>query len=118
MHTVDDAAPGRRHNLPAERTPFIGRTAALAEGVDGLVLLCAGGGGLSILGDLFLTDPSATFGDQAANAIKNLAGPTVGSATELLFKNFAGNIWEAAEGKDTHWQAEAAAWVRSNTPGA
>jgi hypothetical protein len=76
------------------------------------------GGGLSILGDLFLTDPSATFGDQAANAIKNVAGPTVGSATELLFKNIAGNIWEAADGKDTHWQAEAAAWVRSNTPGA
>jgi hypothetical protein len=76
------------------------------------------GGGLSILGDLFLTDPGASFGDQAANAIKNVAGPTVGSAFELVHKNIAGNIWEAAQGKDTHWQAEAAAWVKSNTPGA
>lgn len=76
------------------------------------------GGGLSIMGDLFLTDPSATWGDQAANAIKNVAGPTLGSANELLFKNILGNVWEAADGKDTHWQAEAAAWVKSNTPGA
>ena len=76
------------------------------------------GGGLSIMGDLFLTDPGASFGDQAANAIKNIAGPTVGSAFELVYKNIAGNVWEAAQGKDTHWQAEAASWVKSNTPGA
>lgn len=76
------------------------------------------GGGLSIMGDLFLTDPSGSFGDQAASAIKNVAGPTVGSAFELVYKNIAGNVWEASQGKDTHWQAEAAQWVRSNTPGA
>ena len=76
------------------------------------------GGGLSIMGDLFLTDPSGSFGDQAASAIKNVAGPTVGSAFDLVYKNIAGNVWEAAQGKDTHWQAEAASWVKSNTPGA
>ena len=76
------------------------------------------GGGLSILGDLFLTDPSATFGDQAGNFAKNALGPTVGSASELVLKNISGNIWEAAQGKDTHWEAELAAWAKSNTPGA
>jgi len=76
------------------------------------------GGGLSIMGDLFLVDPTAGYGDQAANAIKNIAGPSVGSVTELLVKNVAGNAWEAASGKDTHIGAELSSWVRSNTPGA
>ena len=76
------------------------------------------GGGLSIAGDLFLTDPSTTFGDQAGNFAKNALGPTVGSASELVLKNLSGNIWEAAQGKDTHWEAELAAWAKSNTPGA
>ena len=76
------------------------------------------GGGLSIMGDLFLTDPTASYGDQAANLAKNIVGPTVGSAADLLIKNLAGNIWEASAGKDTHWQAELASWAKSNTPGA
>ena len=76
------------------------------------------GGGLSIMGDLFLTDPSASWGDQGANAVKNLMGPTIGSASDLVLKNIAGNIWESSQGKDTHWAAELSGWVRSNTPGA
>lgn len=76
------------------------------------------GGGLSIMGDLFLTDPSATFGDQAGNFAKNVLGPTIGSASDLVLKNVAGNIWEASKGKDTHWEAELLQWTRSNTPGA
>jgi hypothetical protein len=76
------------------------------------------GGGLSILGDLFLVDPSTSFGDQAGNFAKNALGPTVGSAADLALKNIAGNIWEASLGKDTHWEAELANWAKSNTPGA
>jgi hypothetical protein len=26
-------------------------------------------------------------------------------------------MWQAAEGKDTHWQAELARWAQSNAPG-
>jgi hypothetical protein len=78
----------------------------------------AQGGGLSILGDLFLTDPAATMGDQAGNLAKNLLGPTVGSASDLVLKNISGNIWDAARGKDTHWEADLANWAKSNTPGA
>ena len=76
------------------------------------------GGGLSIMGDLFLTDPTASFGDQAGNFAKNVLGPTIGSASDLVLKNVAGNIWEASKGKDTHWEAELLQWTRSNTPGA
>jgi hypothetical protein len=76
------------------------------------------GGGLSILGDLFLVDPSTTFGDQAGNFAKNVLGPTIGSAADLVLKNISGNIWEASQGKDTHWEAELLQWARSNTPGA
>lgn len=78
----------------------------------------AQGGGFGIAGDLFLIDPSSSGSDAAATAIKNLAGPTVGSATELILKNVTENVWQAAEGKDTHWQAEMTKWVQSNTPGA
>jgi hypothetical protein len=76
----------------------------------------AQGGGLGIAGDMLLVDPSGSPGDATATAIKNLAGPTVGSATELLLKDVVENIWQAAKGKDTHWGAELASWVKSNTP--
>lgn len=78
----------------------------------------ATGGGLGILGDLILKDPSGGAGDSTATAIKNLAGPSVGSAMELLVKNAIENAHEAANGKDTHWQAELVNWSKSNTPGA
>jgi hypothetical protein len=77
----------------------------------------AQGGGLGIAGDMLLVDPSSSPGDATATAIKNLAGPTVGSAMELLLKDVVENIWQAAQGKDTHWGAELASWVKSNTPG-
>lgn len=78
----------------------------------------ATGGGLGIAGDLLLVDPQGGAGDAAATLVKNLAGPAVGSATELLAKNIVENAWQAAEGKDTHWQAELLNWTKSNTPGA
>jgi hypothetical protein len=77
----------------------------------------AQGGGLSIAGDLFLVDPANSSTDAATNAIKTLAGPTVGTATDLAFKNISENIWQAAEGKDTHWEAELFAWAKAQTPG-
>lgn len=76
----------------------------------------AQGGGFGIAGDMLLVDPSSSPGDATANAIKNLAGPTIGSATELLLKDVVENIWQAAEGKDTHWAAELASWARNNAP--
>lgn len=78
----------------------------------------AQGGGLSIAGDLFLVDPANSSTDAATNAIKNLAGPTVGTVTDLLLKNITENVWQAAEGKDTHWEAEMFAWAKAQTPGA
>jgi hypothetical protein len=78
----------------------------------------AQGGGFGIAGDLFLIDPSGSATDTSTTAIKNLVGPTVGTAAELVLKNITENIWQAAEGKDTHWQAELANWAKSNTPGA
>jgi hypothetical protein len=77
----------------------------------------AQGGGLGIMGDLMLVDPSNSPGDSATNAIKNLAGPVVGSVFEVVFKDIVENIWQATEGKDTHWAAELASTARSNIPG-
>lgn len=78
----------------------------------------AQGGGFGIAGDMLLVDPSGSPGDATAAAIKNLAGPVIGSATELLLKDLTENIWQASEGKDTHWQAELASWAKSNVPSA
>lgn len=78
----------------------------------------AQGGGFGIAGDLFLIDPASSGTDSATTAIKNLAGPTVGTATELVLKNVTENVWQAADGKDTHWEAELAGWAKAQTPGA
>lgn len=78
----------------------------------------AQGGGFAIAGDLFLVDPSDSGTDAATTALKNFAGPAIGSAAELVLKDIGENIWQASEGKDTHWQAELASWAKSQTPGA
>lgn len=77
----------------------------------------AQGGGLSIAGDLFLIDPASSATDSATTAVKHVAGPTVGTATEILFKDMAEN-WQASEGKDTHAAAELLSTVKAQTPGA
>ena len=74
------------------------------------------GGALGFLGDLLLQDPSEAPGDAASNAVKNLAGPALGTAFEAAFKLGAENAWQAAEGKDTHIAAEAMRFAKSNTP--
>ncbi len=78
----------------------------------------ATGGGLGIAGDMLLVDPQGGAGDATATFTKNFAGPAIGTAGELLAKNIVENAWQAAEGKDTHWQAELLNWAKSNTPGA
>jgi len=76
----------------------------------------AQGGGLGIVGDFLLTDPTENPGDATANAIKNVAGPTVGSAFDIGYKLGVENIFEAAHGKDTHFTAEAIRTARSHLP--
>lgn len=76
------------------------------------------GGGLSIVGDLFLVDPADSGMDSASTLAKNVLGPAFGSVAELGLKNVSENIWQAAEGKETHWEAELFAWGKAQTPGA
>lgn len=76
----------------------------------------AQGGGMGIVGDFLLTDPTENPGDATANAIKNVAGPTVGSFFDIGYKLGVENIYEAAKGKDTHAAAEAIRIGRSHLP--
>lgn len=78
----------------------------------------AQGGGLSIAGDLFLVDPASSPGDAMATLSKNVLGPSFGAVGELVSKVVIENLWQASEGKDTHWEAELASWARQQTPGA
>ncbi|WP_338615553.1 hypothetical protein [Pigmentiphaga sp. CHJ604] len=76
----------------------------------------AQGGGLGIVGDLFLTDPTENFGDSAANAIKNIAGPAIGSGSDVVLKLGLENIYQAAAGDETHLGAESLRVLRSHLP--
>jgi hypothetical protein len=76
----------------------------------------AQGGGLGIVGDFLLTDPTENPGDSTANAIKSLAGPTIGSAFDIVGKLGVENVYQAAHGKDTHVGAEAVRVARSHLP--
>lgn len=76
----------------------------------------AQGGGLGIVGDFLLTDPTENPGDATANAIKNVAGPTIGSLFDVGYKLGVENIYEKAAGKDTHFGAEAFRTIRAHLP--
>ncbi|HWK72177.1 MAG TPA: hypothetical protein VNS29_15190 [Burkholderiaceae bacterium] len=76
----------------------------------------AQGGGAGFVGDFLLSDPTDNYGDATANAIKNLAGPTVGSVFDVGYKLGVENIYQAMAGKDTHIGAEALRTARSHTP--
>ena len=76
----------------------------------------AQGGGLGIVGDFLLTDPTENPGDSTANAIKNIAGPVIGSAFDVVGKLGVENAYQAAHGKDTHAGAEAIRVARSHLP--
>lgn len=74
------------------------------------------GGAMGILGDLLLQDPSDAPGDTVSTTTKNLAGPVLGAGFEAAFKLGVENVWQLAEGKDTHAAAEALRFAKSNTP--
>lgn len=76
----------------------------------------AQGGGLGIVGDFLLTDPTENPGDSTANAIKNIAGPSIGSAFDLVGKLGLENVYEASAGKDTHIGAESLRFARGHLP--
>lgn len=74
------------------------------------------GGGLGIVGDFLLTDPTENPGDATANAIKNVAGPTIGSLFDVGYKLGVENIYETAAGKDAHFAAEGVRTLRGHLP--
>ncbi|WP_369952090.1 hypothetical protein [Ralstonia syzygii] len=76
----------------------------------------AQGGGLGIVGDFLLTDPTQSPGDAAANAFKSAAGPIAGSMADVGLKLGIANIYKAANGKETHASAEALNITRSHLP--
>jgi hypothetical protein len=75
----------------------------------------AQGGGLSIVGDFLLNDPSDQPGDSLGNLTKTAAGPAIGAVGELATKTLT-NAYKAAKGKPTHAAAEAVQWGRANLP--
>lgn len=75
----------------------------------------AQGGGLSIVGDFLLNDPTDQPGDSLGNLTKTAAGPALGAVGELATKSLT-NAYKAAKGKPTHAAAEAVQWGRANLP--
>lgn len=76
----------------------------------------AQGGGLGIVGDFLLTDPTQSPGDAAANAFKSAAGPVAGTVADVGLKLGITNIYKAANGKETHAGAEALNILRQHLP--
>lgn len=76
----------------------------------------AQGGGLGFLGDTLLSDPGDSFGQASANFIKNIAGPSIGSAADIVIKLGVENAWQKAKGKETHAMAETVQVARSHLP--
>ncbi|WP_175040142.1 hypothetical protein [Burkholderia contaminans] len=75
----------------------------------------AQGGGLSIAGDFLLADTTQDWGNGAANYIKNIAGPLIGSAADLMLIAKS-NFDKAANGDETHAGAQSLRWARSHLP--
>lgn len=76
----------------------------------------AQGGGLSIVGDTLLNDPGDNPGDVAANALKSVAGPAIGTVADAVLKVGAANVWKASKGGQTHALAETVSLARANLP--
>lgn len=76
----------------------------------------AQGGVMSIMGDILLADSTEEGGSFAAKTVSSIAGPTIGSASDLTLKIIKGNIDKAAAGKETHAGAESLTWLRSHLP--
>lgn len=71
------------------------------------------GGSLGIYGDFLFSDATQHGGSPLAT----LEGPVLGEV-EDMFNLTQGNIMRAAQGKKTHFGAEAVKMVKGNTPGA
>lgn len=76
----------------------------------------AQGGGLGILGDLFITAAGRQGQSMGTAALSSVAGPVIGSGFELVYDVGIENLKEAAQGKDTHAGAEAFRWLRGHLP--
>ncbi len=76
----------------------------------------AKGGGLGFMGDLMLSGMGSHGQSQASSAIGSVAGPVVGSVSEAVYDLGFENLQEVAQGKDTHFGAEAFRWIRGHTP--
>jgi len=75
----------------------------------------AQGGGLSIVGDMLLNDPSDTPGGFAGATAGTLLGPTVGSAIKVVGTGVE-NAYRAAQGKDTHMAAQSLTIAKGHMP--
>ncbi|MFT3720419.1 hypothetical protein [Pseudorhodoferax sp.] len=76
----------------------------------------AQGGGAGYLGDLLFKDPSESRMTRAEQTVGSILGPSIGAAAGLAEDVVRSNIWEAAQGKDTHAAAEALRWGNSQMP--
>ncbi|MBU9417147.1 hypothetical protein KTE23_11250 [Burkholderia multivorans] len=74
------------------------------------------GGGLAFVGDMLLQDPNSQFGSPGANALKSLAGPSLGAMFDLVYGMGIGGIYKAANGRPTDTGAQAVNLARSHTP--
>lgn len=75
----------------------------------------AQGGGLSIVGDMLLNDPSETPGGFAGATAGTLLGPTVGSAIRVVGTGVE-NAYRATQGKDTHMAAQSLNIAKGHLP--
>lgn len=74
------------------------------------------GGGLAFVGDMLLQDPNSQFGSPGANALKSLAGPSLGAMFDLVIGMGVAGTYKAAQGKPTDVGAQAVNLARSHTP--
>ena len=65
---------------------------------------------------MLLQDPNSQFGSPGANALKSLAGPSLGALFDLVYGIGIGGVYKAAQGKPTDIGAQAVNLARSHTP--
>jgi hypothetical protein len=76
----------------------------------------AQGGGGGFLADMLMAGIGRQGQSGATAMLGNVAGPVIGSASELVYDVGIENIREASQGKDTHAGAEFVRWLRGHTP--
>lgn len=76
----------------------------------------AQGGGMGYVGDLLMKDPTEQRGTNAEQTFGAVLGPTAGAVAGLVGDLGVRNVWEAGQGKDTKFKAEAMRWTNSQLP--